>query len=156
MTQQPVARKTIRQWSKSASLNNAGHDFHTSTGTRISLPLSIDPPISLRKEWLNAIRSMTASMTSSVSSPSMSGLSVESASNNTSDVESYLAMSIDTLRTAVLFQRGGLPMDLVLKLQHITGIEAISDKEIATAFKNRQATVKSYISENPFDHELGS
>ena len=86
----------------------------------------------------------------------MSGLVVEEVTNLTAEVEVYLGMTLETLRTSVLFQRGGLPMDLVLKLQHLTGIDAITDKEIATAFKSRQASVKSYISENSFVDALES
>lgn len=156
MSQQPIARKTVRQWAKSTSLNNSGHDYHASSGTRICLPMYIDPPINVRKDWLNAIRSLTSSMTNSVTSPNRSGLQVESVSNNTSDVESYLGMTLETLRTAVLFQRGGLPMDLVLKLQHLTGIQAVTDKEITTAFKNRQTQIKTYIADNPFNDVLES
>ena len=46
---QPVARKTFRQWTKSKSLNNSAYDFHASSGTRICLPMYVDPPITLER-----------------------------------------------------------------------------------------------------------
>ena len=152
MTNTPAAQKTVRQWAKTPPLNGAGRDFYSSSGSRICMPIYVDVPHTLRKAWLNVLRDMCSTMMTSTPS-TISGLQVDTASNSTSDVESYLGMSLDTLRTAVLFQRGGLPIDLVLKLQHLTEVEAVTDKELVAAFRNRQSDVKVFIQENPFKSE---
>ena len=149
MTNTPAAQKTVRQWTKTPPLNGSGNDYFSSSGSRVCMPIYVDVPHTLRKAWLNELREICSTMMTSTPS-TISGLQVDTASNSTSDVESYLGMSLDTLRTAVLFQRGGLPIDLVLKLQHVTGIEAVTDKELATAFKSRQCRVKAYLEEHPF------
>ena len=79
----------------------------------------------------------------------ISGLTVETASNQESDIESYLGVSLEVLR-GVLFQRGGLEVSLLLRLQEATGLEFISAADFTAAFKGRQALIKGYTKEYPF------
>ena len=62
------------------------------------------------------------------------------------DVESYLGMSLDVLRTA-LFSRGGLNIDLALKLQSVTGIELVSLKDIKSALTAKGKFIENWLKE---------
>ena len=86
---------------------------------------------------------------------SASGISTESASSAESGIESYLGLTIDTLRSAVLFQRGGIPVDMVLKLQSVTGIIALTEKDVAAALKARTEDVKAFIADYPYQAAFG-
>ena len=103
-----------------------------------------------RKEWLNELRRL-ASATTVREVTSSSGISTETSINADAGIESYLGLTLDTLRSAVLFQRGGIPLDMVLKLQSVTGIEAVSEKDIASALKARVEDVKSFIADHAFE-----
>ena len=144
------APDSIRQWQNNPAINSAANDYVTEQGVRVSLPCYIDVPMTKRKDVLNALRSMMAATVSSRTN-TMSGLVVETASNTQSNVEAYIGMTIDVLRT-VIFQRGGMEVSLILRLQEVTGIELVSPKDFTTAFKLRQDIIKSYIKEYPFNN----
>ena len=44
---------------------------------------------------------------------------------------------------------------MVLKLQSVTGIEAVSEKDIAAALKARGEDVKSFIADYPYQAAFG-
>ena len=150
MTQSIAYKSSVRNYQRSQPINSASVDPVSSTGVRISMPIYIDVPNTQRKELLNAVREVIAGGYSTRSTQSQSGLQVESATSSESDVESYLGLSIDNLRS-VLFSRGGLPLDLLLKIQSVAGIEVMSEKELYGAFKSRQAFVKDWIQEHSFN-----
>ena len=118
----------------------------------ISAPLYANIDQETRKEWLNELRRL-ASATTVREVSSASGISTETATNADAGIESYLGLTIDTLRSAVLFQRGGIPLDMVLKLQSVTGIIAVTDKEIEAALKARFSDVKAFITDHAFEAE---
>ena len=66
------------------------------------------------------------------------------------EVERYLGMTLEVLRT-VLFSRGGLPIDLCLRLQNVSGVEVLTEADIKKAFKERQSAVLSYLKEFTFE-----
>ena len=70
-----------------------------------------------------------------------------------SRVGSYdlLALTVNRDLRNALFQRGGLDVTLCLKLQSITGVEIVSDKDFTAAFKEKQALVKAFSKAYPFD-----
>ena len=120
----------------------------TEGGVRISTPLYIDVPMAQRKGLLNGVREVISQV--SIASPaSASGIVVESATNRKNEVETFLGMSLDVLRS-VLFQRGGLSLDLLLKLQAVSGYIVINEKEVDAALKDKLKAIKSYIKENEF------
>ncbi len=150
MTQSIAYKASVRNFKRTQPINSASVDPVTNTGVRISMPIYIDVPNTQRKELLNAVREVISGGYSTRSTQSQSGLQVESATSSESDVESYLGLSLDNLRS-VLFSRGGLPLDLLLKIQSVAGIEVMAEKELFAAFKSRQAYVKDWIKENPFN-----
>ncbi|MDB4616753.1 hypothetical protein OAE23_01475 [Synechococcus sp. AH-551-E11] len=150
MTQAIAYKTSVRNFVKTPPINSAGVDPVTTNGVRISMPIYIDVPNSQRKELLNAVREVISGGYSTRSTQTQSGLQVESASSSESDVESYLGLSLDNLRS-VLFSRGGLPLDLLLKIQSVAGIEVMSEKELLAAFKSRQKYVQEWMKNNPFN-----
>lgn len=150
MTQAPAYKKTVRNYHQTPVLNSATNDYNNANGVRISTPTYIDLPIQHRKELLNAVRSIAATTTSVTTSNTHTGLSVETPSSKTNDVESYLGMSLDVLRTA-LFSRGGLPVDLCLKLQSVTGLEFVSMKDMTAAFKSKEKAIKDWLADYSYD-----
>ena len=152
MTQSTVYKKTIRQYNSPPPLNTSNTDFITKSGVRISAPLYVNISQEIRKEWLNELRRL-ASATTVREVTSASGISTETASRAESGIESYLGLTIDTLRSAVLFQRSGIPVDMVLKLQSVTGIVALTEKDIASALKARTEDVKAFIADHAFEAE---
>lgn len=142
------APDSVRQWKNTQPINSASNDFTNDKGVRISLPCYIDLPMTERKNILSALRAKAASTVSSTPS-TMSGLVVESASRSLSDIETYIGMTIEVLR-GVIFQRGGMEVSLILRLQEVTGLELISAKDFTAAFKERQDLVKGYIKNNPY------
>lgn len=142
------APDTVRQWQNCPAINAAGNDYVTEQSVRLSLPCYVDLTTTQRKELLNAVRTIASGKTTSAPS-SISGLTVETATNHESDIESYIGMSLEVLRS-VVFQRGGLEVSLVLRLQEATGIEYVSAADFTAAFKNRQALIKGYCKQYPF------
>ena len=102
-----------------------------------------------RKLMLNGIRSRIYEDQSTTNPNSVTGLQVVNATNGQHEVEAFIGMSLDVLRT-VLFSRGGMPIDLVLRLQSVSGMEVLSEKDIKAAFKERQASVLSYLKDNQY------
>lgn len=133
-----------------ATINNYANDYITDSGTRICTPLYLDLTTVQRKELLNAVRSKAAEM-EQVQTNTQSGISVASSVGNLSKIEAFLGVSLEILRSGVLFQRGGLAADLVIKLQAITGVEVVSLKEIEAAYKARTKLVKDYVALNQFN-----
>ena len=150
MTQTPAYKTTVRQFQQTPVLNAAANDFVNSNGVRVSTPLYIDLTIQQRKELLNHVRNAQRVTAQVKASDSHTGLTVETSSSNTSNVESYLGMNLDVLRAA-LFSRGGVPIDLCLKLQSVTGIEFLSAKDISTAFKAKEKQVKDWITNYSYE-----
>jgi hypothetical protein len=130
-------------------INNFTNDYITDSGTRICTPLYLDLTTTQRKELLNAVRSKAAEM-DTVSTNTRSGIAVATSVGNLSKIESYLGVSLELLRSGLLFQRGGLAADLVLKLQSVTGVEVVSLKEIEAAYKARIKLVKDFDAANQF------
>ena len=132
-----------------APTNAAKNDTYSSNGARISLPIYVDVSPQDRKQMLNGIRSAIYE-TAPVTTPnSVTGLQVVNATTGQHEVEAFIGMSLEVLRT-VLFSRGGMPIDLVLRLQSVSGVEVISEKDIKAAFKERQASVLSYMKANTY------
>ena len=118
------------------AINNYLNDYTTNDGVRVSLPIYVDVPMSKRKELLNGIRTAQADETTTATPSSVSGLTVETV-NTRSSVNDFLGMNADVLR-GVLFQRGGLALDLVLKLQDIAKLDVLTEADIKKAFSARQ------------------
>ena len=149
MTQSISYKATVRSFNSPPALNSASNDYTTKSGVRICSPIYIDIPQETRKAWLNELRRLASATTvREVSSPS--GISTETATNADAGIESYLGLTLDTLRSSVLFQRGGIAIDMVLKLQSVTGIIALTEKDVAAALKGRTEQVKAFISDHAF------
>jgi hypothetical protein len=136
---------------KSEPLNSSKLSYTNSEGVRLSLPLYLDPTTSQRKTLFNAVRE--AALTSKAvpqQTRTVSGLVVENASTGTASVEQYLGMTLDVLRT-MIFARGGLPLDLILRLQAVAGIEYITMAQIKTALTDRKKQIEEFIAANPYD-----
>ena len=143
-------KPTVRQWGNPPAINAANNDYFNTEGVRISLPCYVDLTIQQRKNLLNACRSKSQEQQVVSTPASASGITVETTSAAESDMESYLSMSFDVLR-GVIFQRGGIPVDLVLRLQEVTGLEYVSAKDFTAAFKKRSECIKSYTKEYPYE-----
>ena len=132
-----------------ASLNSATNDYTTPTGVRISTPCYVDLTTSQRKELLNAARDLAHS-TSESTPRTQSGISVVSTNGGLNQLEMYLNAGFDIVRTQ-LFQRGGVNLDLIIKLQNATGLEVVSVKELEAALKSKAAIIKEYVAQNPYN-----
>lgn len=143
------APSTVRQYQRIPPINAAANDYTTADAIRISSPVYIDLSTSQRKELLNGVREAVQAQPNTSQPDSVSGIRVETASSATSDVETYLGISLDVLRT-VLFQRGGIECGLLLRLQEVTGIQFVTDKDFAACFKAKQALIKSYLTNYPY------
>ena len=152
MTQSISYKSSVRSFNSPPALNSASNDYTTKSGVRVCCPIYIDIPQETRKAWLNELRRL-ASATTVREVTSASGISTESATNADAGIESYLGLTLDTLRSSVLFQRGGIAIDMVLKIQSVTGIEAVSEKDIAAALKARAEDVKTFIADHAFEAE---
>ena len=133
-------------------INNYTNDYITDSGTRICTPLYLDLTTTQRKELLNAVRTKAAEM-ETVTPRTKSGIAVATSVGNLSKIEAYLGVSLEILRSGVLFQRGGLAADLVLKLQEVGGIEVVSIKEIEAAYRARVKLIKDFDAINKFSNE---
>lgn len=144
------APSTYRQFHNIPPLNRSANDYTTTDGVRICCPCYVDPPNSLRKEILNKIRTLATEPVETSSPNTMSGINVVSYSTRQPQIESYIGQTLDNLRN-VLFSRGGLEISLLLKLQNVTGLNIISDKDITAAFDSKKKMVKEFSKEYPFD-----
>lgn len=134
-----------------APINSTTKDYFTEAGARLSLPIYLDPPMVIRKQVLNAVReAIQQSRNSSYTPKTLGGISVSTSDHTNFDIENYLGMNVEVLR-AVLFQRGGLPIDVLIRLQHISGIELLTEKDIKAAFDTRKKATLSYLSTNPYE-----
>ena len=138
-----------RQWNKVKPLNHYTNDFTNTDGVRVSTPLYVDVPTMLRKQAFNAIREACSDVSDN-GEQTNNNVTVVSFSTNQPAIEAYLGMSLDVLR-GVLFQRGGLALDLILRIQSVTGQTLISEKDLTAAFKQKHDIVKAYMKENPFN-----
>lgn len=144
------APSTFRNFQPIPPINRAGNDHMTEAGVRICLPVYVDAPTALRKQVLNQLREMAKQPIEAAEQPNtLTGIQVVSYSTRQPEIEAYLGMSLDNLRN-VLFQRGGLEVSLVLKLQEVTGLEIVTDKDMTAAFKARQTLVKNFQKTYPF------
>lgn len=128
-------------------INHFSNDLTTKEGVRICTPLYIDLTTAQRKEILNKVREIAYEPAAVSIPPTQSGITVENFSNRENEIVSKLGMDLANLRNA-LFQRGGLSVDLVLKLQSITGLVFVDQKIFAAAFKQKQAAIKSFMEEH--------
>ena len=106
MTQAIAYPSKVRSFQKTVALNSAANDPMTADGVRISMPLYIDLPNTLRKDLLNGVREVIAGNFTTSETQTQSGLTVSTPSSLESEVEAFLGLSIDNLRN-VLFSRGG-------------------------------------------------
>ena len=130
------------------TINSHINDYYTPDGTRVCLPIYIDVPMSKRKELLNGVRTAQSVESTSSTPSSVSGLTVET-KNPRSNVHDFLGMQPDVLR-GVLFQRGGLALDLILRLQEVAEIEVLTEADIKKAFTARQKSVLNLVKETKF------
>ena len=140
-----------RNWTERPVLNCAQMDYMTEEGVRLGLPLYVDLPTQKRKELLNGVRSVCSQQV--VAEPpagSIGGIKVAQSQSLQPKVEAFLGVSVDVLRT-ILFSRGGLQADLLFRLQEVTGLTYITEKDFAAAFKARQGQVKDYLKTQKFD-----
>jgi hypothetical protein len=146
-----TAPSTFRTYAAIPTLNNSQNDFVSASGIRVSCPLYVDLPNNLRKQLLNGVRSKASEVIidDTPQPQSISGIQVSNSASLQPAIETYLGMAIDNLRN-VLFQRGGLEASLVLKLEQVTGIEVLSPKDWAAAFKVKQTLVKDFSTSYPF------
>ena len=147
----PAAPPVVRNWNEVKPLNHYSHDHILENGVRCSTPLYIDLTPTQRKELFNILRETCKQQGGNSVSPT-TGLEVVSYATKQPEVEAFLGMTLDVLR-GVIFQRGGLQIDLVLRIQAVTGLVLITEKDIAAAFKKKTDAVKSYIKEFQFDAE---
>lgn len=143
-----TATPSAATYQSAAPINSFHNDHTTESGVRVSSPIYLDIPMASRKALLNGVRCAADQLAVSAP-PSASGIKVESTTNRRREVEFFLGMSLDVLRTA-LFQRGGLSVDLVMKLQAVSGLSIVTDKEIDTALRSKMKTIKQYIKDNEF------
>lgn len=136
----------------SLRVNSAQSDYISESGARISTPIYYDANPTQLKDLYNKVRTVAATpITSSVKS--VSGITVDSYGSAQQAVEQHLGCSLDILRT-VLFSRGGVNIDLILKIQQVIGEEIVSVKELEAAFKTKLNVVKGILKTNPFNHGL--
>lgn len=147
-----AAPTTARVFQKSTPINSSGNDLLTDQGVRISSPIYVDLPINLRKDLFNGVRTACTQAVSRQASASVSGITVEEPSRDHGDIEGFIGMNLDVLRN-VIFSRGGLPVDLVLRLQAVTGLEYVTAKNFADSLKKRTTVIKDYITNNTFQSQ---
>lgn len=146
MTQAPAYKSTVRNYQQFPQINSGFNDKVNENGVRISLPCYIDLTTAQRKQLLNGVRDACAAVQTTTQSKTASGLTVETPTSAVNDVESYLGLSLDMLRNA-LFSRGGLTVDLALKLQSVTGIELVSVKDIKAALTAKGKFIENWLKE---------
>ena len=139
------------------ALNKAENDFVTSSGVRVCTSVYVDIPMNSgdgmlgRKDIFNKLRSVCNRSISRAHQPkTMSGIQVQEFATLQPYVERYLGCSMDTLRSAIWWQRGALPIDIVLKVQSVIGETIISDKDHTAAFSKKAKEVKEFSKLYPF------
>lgn len=139
---------TMNNTSRPQPINSAVNDFNTPDGCRISVPVYIDLTTVQRKQLLNGVRERLMKQQAETKPPSASGISVVTNTAGATDIETYLGLTIDVLRT-VIFQRGGIEISLLLRLQEVAGIEMVSQKDITSAFNSRKKLIGDYLKTYP-------
>ena len=146
-----TAPSTIRAYQSIPPINRAANDYNCVNGVRISTPCYVEIPNTIKKQIFNELRTLASQPKAVAQQPnSISGIQVVESSTMQPEIEAYLGCTLDTLRSGVLWQRGGLEISLVLKLQVLTGIELFSMKDITAAFKGRQDLIKKFAETYPF------
>ena len=140
----------VRPYKKIVPLNSSDNDFFNDQGVRLSSAVYCDLPLTLRKQLLNEVRQLCSTKVSATKSSTPSGLQVVEASSEEARVESFIGMTVDNLRN-VLFQRGGLNVDLVLRLQAVTGLTFVTEKDFAESSKNKVSLIKKFVKDNSFE-----
>jgi len=131
-----------------AAINSSATDYMTDAAVRISAPVYADLTTSQRKALLNAARTVANHYIDSTPH-TQSGIVVSTSNGGLSRLEQYLGCSFEVLRHS-LFARGGVSLELILKLQIASGVEFISIKEVEAALKSKMAVIKEYVAQNPF------
>jgi hypothetical protein len=132
-------------------LNAAKSDYYTDSGCRVSTVLYLDVPMEKRKLLYNALRTKVELEAFTSTPATRSGIQTVTANSSAlSQIESYVGVTMSVLR-GVLFQRGGVALDLILRIQEASGVEVITAKELGAALDNRKKQVVNYIKENPFN-----
>lgn len=149
------APSTYRPFANIPPLNRSANDTITGNGVRISIPVYIDPPTTMRKEILNVLRTKATEPIATSNPNTMSGIQVVSYSTRQPEIEAYLGLSLDNLRNT-LFSRGGLEVSLILKLQNVTGLDIVSDKELASAFDSKKKLCRAFSTEFPFEDDTAA
>ena len=104
-----------------------------------------------RKEIFNKLRAIcNTSILRKQQPKTLSGISVDEYQTLEPYVSQFLGCSLQTLRRAIWWQRGALPVDLVLKVQNVIGEPIISTKDITDAFAKKAKTVKEFTKKYPF------
>ena len=130
-------------------LNSAACDYHSEDGVRFSLPFYLDLSQQQRKQLFNAVRTTIAATTKSTSVPkSRSGISVETFSHGEYSLEQYIGLSIDVIRT-LIHSRGGIPADMIVRIQAVTGEVIFTDAQLKKVFDTRKKYVLDYVKNNP-------
>ena len=134
---------TVRKWNNDKPLNATFNDLHTEQGVRISQPIYIDLPTSVRKELLNGVRSLA-------NNPLRWSrrFTILTSAHILCRQPRLSPPKMDILR-GVIFQRGGLSADLVFRLHQVTGIEVITEKDVKAAFKQRQTQLLNCLKGKP-------
>ena len=146
-----AAPATRRAYQNIPPINKASNDYHCANGTRVCLPCYLDVPNSIRKNFLNSVRELASQPIEASKQPdSLTDIKVMTYSTLQPDIEAYLGMSLDNLRNC-LFSRGGLEVSLILKLEEITGIVVVTDKDLTAAFKKKQSQVKGFKKTYPLN-----
>lgn len=136
----------------SLRVNSAQSDYIAENGARISTPIYYDASPTQLKELYNKVRTV-ASTPISNTVKSVSGISVDNYGSSQLRVEQHLGCNLEILR-GILFARGGVNIDLILKIQQVIGEEVVSVKELEAAFKTKLAVVKEILKTNSFNNEL--
>jgi hypothetical protein len=129
-------------------VNSSFTDYISDSGARISTPIYYDASPTELKTLYNKVRQVASTpITSSVKS--VSGITVDSFGSAQQAVERHLGCSLEVLRT-LLFSRGGVNIDLILKIQQVIGEEVVSVKELEAAFKTKLNVVKEILKNYPY------
>lgn len=136
----------------SLRVNSAQTDYLSDSGARISTPIYFDANPTQLKDLYNKVRTVAATPISNTVK-SVSGISVDSYGSAQQAVEQHLGCNLEILRS-VLFSRGGVNIDLILKIQQVIGEEVVSVKELEAAFKTKLNVVKEILKNNTFTNGL--
>ena len=113
------------------------------------MPFYLDLSQQQRKQLFNAVRTtIAATTTTTTRHKTRSGISVETRTPVEYSVEQYIGLGVDVLRS-VIHSRGGIPADLILRIQAVTGEVIVTDAQLKKAFDTRKRYVLDYVKNNP-------